>query len=159
MLRYSTRELALVILAVGLSLGWWLDRSALSAAKLEAAEDARALAFLSDPDWTLCGPDAFILTTLREKYGNKSETAQGDLRFRVNGHSNTQQVTPTVIMSNEDLVAIANARFGRAHDAACIVEDRGRLLFVAPPAKRRHDVERLGVYLDKTTGAIVDAPK
>jgi hypothetical protein len=69
MLRYSIRELMFFTLAVGLSLGWWLDHRSLSEAKSEAAEDARMLSWLTLPGRIMCGNEAGCLMQIREKYG------------------------------------------------------------------------------------------
>jgi hypothetical protein len=68
MLLYSIRELMFFTLAVGLSLGWWLDHRSLSAAKSEAAEDARMLSWLTLPGRLGCGMEAGYAAQIREKY-------------------------------------------------------------------------------------------
>ncbi|MEX2141575.1 MAG: HEAT repeat domain-containing protein [Pirellulales bacterium] len=69
MFRYSIRGLMFFTLAVGLLLGWWLDHRSLSAAKSEAAEDARMLSWLTLPGRMLCGNEAGYVAQIREKYG------------------------------------------------------------------------------------------
>jgi hypothetical protein len=69
MFRYSIRELMLFMLAFGLSLGWWLDHRSLSTAKLEAAEDARMLSWLTLPGRIGCGMEFGYAEQIREKYG------------------------------------------------------------------------------------------
>lgn len=57
-------------------------------------------------------------------------------------------------ISRESAIRIANRHFRRADDAACYVEDRGADYFVAPPLKRRSDLEKTGVIVSKQTGEI-----
>jgi hypothetical protein len=67
MFRVTIRELLLVILAVGLTLGWVLDRRAVAEQRDRALEDAMFLAQFSEFGGG-CGIVAANFSQLREKY-------------------------------------------------------------------------------------------
>lgn len=61
-------------------------------------------------------------------------------------------------LTKAEAIAIANRHFGREDQAGCFAEERGDYFFVAPPLKRRNDLNAKGIYVNKRTKEVVAVP-